>query len=610
VIDGTVWRKTSQRLAPATHTPSAVGHYDLHPGFPVGPGKIDLGFEALADLIAGQTQVILDGYGGVFWEDFRERLEQVLKARSVRSHWVCVEAAMRPSSEIDALAKPFLGGADPIFGTRFSGSLEDFFDAHKLEQLRPDAQAEVNLIYGCGASLAAWDGMLVYLDVPKNEIQFRSRSGSILNLGSSQTSDAKSIYKRLYFVDWIALNQHKANLLERIDVIVDHQRPDEPSLMRGNDFRAALEAMTHNFFRARPWFEPGPWGGQWIKHQVPELPQDAPNYAWSFELITPENGLALESDGMLLEVSFDFVMFHDHRAVLGEAAERFGFEFPIRFDWLDTVKGGNLSVQVHPSPAYAKQHFGEGFTQDETYYILEAEPEAEVYLGFQDSIDPSTFRAALEQSHHNGTALEVEQFVQRHPARKHDLFLIPHGTIHCSGAGSVVLEISATPYIFTFKMYDWLRLDLDGNPRPMNIERAFENLDFSRRGERVQTELISKPVVLEGGDGWQVVHLPTHTDHFYDIQRLEFTHKFTAHTANACHILSLVEGTSIILETEHGMRQRFNYAETFVIPAAAGSYTLENLGPDEAKVIRAFVKPTLEPITGPTLEPATQPEKP
>lgn len=75
MIDGKGWRKTSQRLAPATHTPSAVGHYDLHPGFPVGPGKIGLGFEALADLIAGQTQVILDGCVGVT-NEHRTRLRE------------------------------------------------------------------------------------------------------------------------------------------------------------------------------------------------------------------------------------------------------------------------------------------------------------------------------------------------------------------------------------------------------------------------------------------------------------------------------------------------------------------------------------------------------
>jgi mannose-6-phosphate isomerase class I len=348
--------------------------------------------------------------------------------------------------------------------------------------------------------------------------------------------------------------------------------------------------MTHNFFRARPWFEPGPWGGQWIKKHVPELPQDAPNYAWSFELITPENGLLLESDGLLLEVSFDFVMFYDHRAVLGNAAERFGFEFPIRFDWLDTVGGGNLSLQVHPSPEYAAQHFGETFTQDETYYMLDCKNDATVYLGFQADISPLEFRAALEHSQEHNTPLEVEHFVQRHAAKKHDLFLIPHGTVHCSGEGSLVLEISATPYIFTFKMYDWLRLDLDDKPRPLNIARAFENLDFSRRGEQVQ-ELISKPVLLESGDGWQVWHLPTHPDHFYDIERLEFKHPFEARTEDTCHVLSLVEGSSIMLETANGLRQRFNYAETFVIPAAAGSYRLLNEGSETAKVVRAFVRP-------------------
>jgi mannose-6-phosphate isomerase class I len=590
VTDTESWRKTTQRLAPAKHTASSPGNYDLYPSFPLESGKIALGFEALVDLIANSNCVVLDGYGGVFWEDFRSRLENVFSARNIRTAWVNIESALRPSIEIEALVEPFLGGDDPIFGRRFTGTLEDFFDANKLEKLCPNSHAQINLIYGCGASLAGWNGLLIFLDVPKNEIQFRARAGKVSNLGTSVLTDAKTMYKRFYFVDWIVLNQHKARLLERIDVILDHQRPDKPSFMLGNDFRQTLEVMTHNFFRARPWFEPGPWGGQWIKKYLPELPQDAPNYAWSFELITPENGLMLQSDGLLLEVSFDVVMFYDHRAVLGDAAERFGFEFPIRFDWLDTVGGGKLSLQVHPSPEYAATHFGETFTQDETYYILECDDSAEVYLGFQESVNPLEFRSALEHSHEHGTPLEVDQFVQRHPAKKHDLFLIPHGTIHCSGAGSLVLEISATPYIFTFKMYDWLRLDLDGKPRPLNIARAFENLDFSRCGERVQ-ELFSKPVLVSSGDGWSVFKLPTHPDHFYDIQRLEFQNDFEARTENTCHVLCLVEGSSIMLETAGGLSQRFNYAETFVIPAAAGSYRLRNENAEMAKVVRAFVRP-------------------
>ena len=589
--DAPIWRKTTQALALATHAPSSIGMYDLYPSFAVGAGKIATGFEALADLLTDSSRVVLDGYGGVFWDEFRTGLEAVFQARGVRSAWVNADDALLPADQLERLVAPFLGGDDPIFGTRFTGGLADFFDSAKLNGLQPDSSADVSLIYGCGAALAGWTGTLVYLDLPKNEIQFRSRAGRVCNLGFQVVSYAKTTYKRMYFVDWIALNQHKAQLLERIDVIVDAQRPSDPAVMRGGDFRAALKTMTHNVFRARPWFEPGPWGGQWIKQHVPELPQDAPNYAWSFELITPENGIAFSSDSLLLEVSFDFLMYSDHRAVLGDAAERFGYEFPIRFDWLDTIRGGNLSVQVHPSPEYAAQHFNEAFTQDETYYMLDCVPDAHVYLGFQADLEPIAFRAALETSHRDNTPLQVEQFVQRHPAHKHDLFLIPHGTIHCSGTGSLVLEISATPYIFTFKMYDWLRLDLDGKPRPLNIARAFENLNFSRRGEGVKTELVSQPVLLEAGADWRVVSLPTHADHFYDIQRLEFIGHFQTHTQNACHVLALVEGTSVMLETSGGVSQRCNYAETFVVPAAAGAYRLVNEGQGEAKVIRAFVRP-------------------
>lgn len=585
------WRSSTQTLAPATHTPPNAGQYDLYPGFPLPTGQIELGYAALAQQLLGAPIVIIDGYGGVLWDNFQQQLNAALLSCGVQAAWLDVSAALVAPDKIEALVAPFLGGDDPIFGTRFTGCLADFFDPEKRAALQPHPTANMTVLYGCGAALAGWQGRLVYLDVPKNEIQFRSRAGSITNLGAAAPESPKKMYKRFYFVDWVALNQHKADLLPRIDLFVDAQRPDEPTAVSGDAVRAGLTAMSQNFFRVRPWFEPGPWGGQWIKEKIPQLPQDVPNYAWSFELIVPENGLMFtDKNGRFLEISFDCLMYHNHRAVLGECADRFGYEFPIRFDFLDTVDGGNLSVQCHPRPEFITEHFGETFTQDETYYILDCKPGAEVYLGFVEEIDPAAFRQELERSHAEKAEIDIRQFVNVEPANKHDLFLIPNGTIHCSGIDNMVLEISATPYIFTFKMYDWMRLDLEGNLRPMNIERAFQNLYFERKGNRVRQELVSKPTQIAAGADWQLIHLPTHPVHFYDVHRFEFSGTVQAETNGSCHVMSLVEGSTVILETANGMRQRFNYAETFVVPAAAGSYRLMSEDGQPVKVIKAFVK--------------------
>ena len=585
------FRITTQTLMPARRDPRPAGEYDIYPSFPLGAGRVRSGFEGLAARLAGLDRVILDGFAGVMWEDFRERLEAELRKLGKQPAWARVDDALKTEDEIETLVAPFLGGDDPLFGTRFTGELLDFFNRWALADLRPSSSGQPLILYGCGAALAGWDGLLLYVDLPKNELQFRARAGIPTNLGLKGALPAKAAYKRSYFVDWPALKAHRAALLPRLDGLLDGQRPNQPLWISGMDFRAALERMSRNFFRVRPWFEPGPWGGQWLKRRLPQLAQDAPNYAWSFELISPENGLVFESSGWLLEASFDWLMAQSAEAVLGQAAARFGDEFPIRFDFLDTIEGGNLSVQCHPRPEYALRCFGEKFTQDETYYILDCVPGARVYLGFRAGIDPAELRAALEHSYQAGEPLEVERFVQSHPAAKHDLFLIPNGTIHGSGQGNLVLEISATPYIFTFKMYDWQRPDLDGKPRPLNISRAFENLYFERQGPRVQEELLSHPQVLAEGPGWKVVHLPTHPTQFFDVHRLEFEQSIQVDSAGQCHVLSLVEGRSVALETGQGMRQRFNYAETFVVPAAAASYRLINEGGGIARVVKAFVRP-------------------
>jgi mannose-6-phosphate isomerase class I len=585
-------RKTEQFLAPLYKPNLSAESYDLYPASPAS-GEIETGYEALAGIIAKKKVVAIDTYIGVFVDDIRKQIDRVLSGSGKRIIWWDTRLLMKPESEIEIMIDPFMGGNDPLFGKRCTLTLSDFFNQEKLDAFRivPSDDA-IHIVIGCGAALLEPNAFLIYVDLPKNELQFRARAGSITNLGAVVPASSKEMYKRFYFIDWAVLNLHKQKITNSIQLIVDGQRPTEPVMMKGDAFRETLSRISCNYFRVRPWFEPGAWGGQWIASHIPGLSKNVPNYAWSFELIVPENGIMIEQAGLLLEVSFDFLMYHDAKAILGDATERFGVEFPIRFDFLDTIDGGNLSVQCHPQTEYMKENFGENFTQDETYYILDATDEAKVYLGLQQSIVPSVFRKTLEESAEKATPVEIEKFVQAHPASKHDLFLIPGGTVHGAGQGNMVLEISSTPYIFTFKMYDWLRQDLDGKPRTLNIKRAFENLDFSRKGERIKNEFISKPVIIDSGKDWQLIHLPTLANHFYDVHRFDFTTSVVAETGNGCHILMLVEGAQIQLETANGMTQRFHYAETFVIPAACGSYRLTNLGPAMVKVIKAFVKST------------------
>jgi mannose-6-phosphate isomerase class I len=179
--------------------------------------------------------------------------------------------------------------------------------------------------------------------------------------------------------------------------------------------------------------------------------------------------------------------------------------------------------------------------------------------------------------------------VQKLPAHKHDLFLIPNGTIHASGKNNLVLEISSTPYIFTFKMYDWLRLDLNNQPRPINIEHGMQNLYFDRKGEYVTEKLVSHPITEEECECGKKIKLPTHEEHFYSVYRYEFTGSIQIKTNNQCHVCMLVEGEKISV-TVNGNSSTFHYAETFVVPAATRNYEIINKGNGKAFVVVAQVK--------------------
>ncbi|WP_424492421.1 class I mannose-6-phosphate isomerase [Salinimicrobium sp. GXAS 041] len=581
-------RKTTQFEFPVKKG-SEVSEYNIYPTHEIGMDQINYGYDSLAEILVSSRTIRIDGYVGVRFLDIKEELNTAFKKKGIEPVWINVESALKDEQKIEELIAPFLGGDDPVFGKLCDLHLIDFFKKEALVALVKKASAEPIIFYGIGAALVPVDGEVVFFELSKNEIQFRSRAGSITNLGATQACSSQSMYKRFYFVDWPVLNNHKKELTGKIDFLVDGQRSENITWIKGNDWRESINTIVEGPLRARPWFSPGAWGGHWIKDKIKGLSDDVVNYAWSFELIVPENGIIIESNGYMLEFSFDFLMFHAGKEILGNDFEVYKYEFPIRFDFLDTVEGGNLSIQCHPQKEYMKRHFGENITQEETYYILDKKDDAHVYLGFQENISPVEFRRALETSFQESKEIEITQYVQKFNSQKHGLYLIPPGTIHSSGKNNLVLEISSTPYIYTFKMYDWQRLDLDGKPRPLNIERGMANLVFERAGTTVEEELISRPLEVEANENWILEHLPTHKEHLYDVNRYTVYTSVTINTSGKAHVLNVVEGKSI--EVISGSKSVvYHYAETFLVPAQVKEYSLKNSSERPVKVILAFVK--------------------
>lgn len=549
----------------------------------------------LSSRVGGKNLTIcVDCYHGV-WED--ETLASLVEGLKPDHVFLAADAALDKDAVNAMLAYNVTD--DRVFGIMSHHRIGQFFDPAKLEKLQAEiaAAAGVKLVFGVGAALLCKADVLVYADMARWEIQQRFRAGKLANwLNDNYDEDTLRKYKRAFFVDWRVLDHHKMSLFDRIDYILDTNNAAAPRMMTGEIYRKGLNQAVTQPFRVMPYFDPGVWGGQWMK-SVCGLDLEKPNYAWSFDGVPEENSLLFNVNGIVLETPAINLVLSKPRQLLGDKVHaRFGAEFPIRFDFLDTMQGGNLSLQVHPLTEYIQNTFGMHYTQDESYYILDADENEDtfVYLGCKNGIDREEFARALEESQETGK-FDAEKYVNVIPAKKHDHFLIPGGTIHCSGKNCMVLEISATPYIFTFKLWDWGRLGLDGRPRPIHLQHGMKNIQFDRDTEWVMDNLVGRVDLLHEEEGLREERTGLHEREFIETRRHWFTRKVEHDTHDGVNMLNLVEGEEAIVESPDGAFEPFivHYAETFIIPAAVGKYTIAPHGPSVGKklaTIKAYVR--------------------
>lgn len=559
--------------------------YDKYPSTKVD-GKAYLGYEDIANILLTSLKdksiVAFETYPGVDKEEVIDNLISKLGFDRV----IDIEEACFSEEELNRLLKRNLTD-DRVFGLMSHYEIEEFYHLDNVKEIEESLKGRVAII-GFGASLVKHDA-LIYLDLTRWEIQLRYRSGMPNFRCTNYNEDILRKYKRGFFIEWRTADRLKKRVLKDSLFYLDTNVKNTPKMIRTEDLFKGLNKISKVPFRLVPYFDPGVWGGQWMK-EVCNLDPSKKNYAWSFDGVPEENAILLDFSGIKVASPAINVVFFEPINLLGNKVHaRFGTEFPIRFDFLDTFEGGNLSLQVHPLTEYIQDKFGMHYTQDESYYILDAKEDSVVYLGVKEGTKKEELINALKESQATGKLFDDEKYINKFKAKKHDHFLIPAGTIHCSGKNTMVLEISATPYIFTFKLWDWGRLGLDGLPRPVHIEHGQHVIQIDRDTKWVKENLVNHFEEKEDGS----TKTGLHEREFIETRRYFFDKKIKINTCGSVNMNNLVEGQGAIIESVNGEFEPFvvHYAETFIIPEHIKEYYIRPLNENEyCGVIKAYVR--------------------
>jgi mannose-6-phosphate isomerase class I len=581
-------------------TDSSKFEYDRFPKMykEASPDEYFCGAEKMAQEIRKRaanrekTVVVLDLYPGV-----SDQTVQLICQALGNPPVFDSEDCMIDRTEYQKRIFPYLTN-DRVFGKMcWDKRWIDFFDREKLEKMRQTVSSLSGLliVYGVGAACVTKGDLLIGCDLSRWEIQCRYKRGA--SNFHTENADVPQLakFKQGYFFEWRLADFHKTEIVWKdADYFVDCQEEKNPKMMTSRLFFECLDQLCKGPFRTVPYFDPGVWGGQWMKKKF-DLPE-APNYAWSFDGVPEENSIlfCLNRETVFEFPAMDLVKYRPIELLGQRVYDRFGAEFPIRFDFLDTMGGQNLSLQVHPTTDYIRENFGMTYTQDESYYFLDVDERQETfaYLGLKKGVDRQKIIEDLKRAQRGEIEFPADQYVNKIPVKKHDHLSIPAGTVHCSGKNTMVLEISATPYIFTFKLWDWGRLGMDGLPRPIHIEHGEKVIAWERDSQWVQENLVSPFQTIWEDEEASAIRTGLYQSEFIDTIRYQTRKKLEIKSDGGVNMLNLTSGKAAWIESPSQKFAPFlvRYAETFLIPAAAGDYTVTPFDCEEIFLIRAGIR--------------------
>jgi len=558
----------------------------------------------------------IDGFLGVEWQKFISVMKESLVEAGFSTETIDISSHYKPHSENGKIIDSYLTG-DPFFGRVFDGCLEDFLDTSSLDALKEKLESHKSkkttstgsspqavICYGCGAAnnfLREFYDFVFYVDITREEFVKRIQKNEFgflrpqeISEGMSQAADIGLpvyLFKLSTYVYYPVLERYKKYLLPYVDCYLDGNISEELKLVPRDTFNGILSILAQYPIRLKPLYIPSPWGGQWIK-KIRKLPKSMINCAWSFEAVAPEMSLKIAVGDTFLEIPFLTFLSRESVRLMGySAAERFENFFPIRVHYDDGIEGGNMAIQVHPPTSYVKKCFNEEIGQDESYYIVFTGPGSKVFLGLKEETDEEEFYEAVRKSEIQGVPLDYDKYVNSIPSKVGDLFLIPAGTVHASGRNEVVLEIGNS-YGYTFHIYDYLRPDLHERLRPIHSSHAFQVIKFRRTARWVNQHLKQRPRLVRSGQDWAEYLLGKLEEIFYVVHRLEFATKIDDDTKGKFHILTLVEGDGMIVQSKERPERKYglDFSETVIVPACFGKYSILNLGHDLCKVIKVLLK--------------------
>ena len=227
--------------------------------------------------------------------------------------------------------------------------------------------------------------------------------------------------------------------------------------------------MDDTLILLEPLYQERVWGGRTLESLYGrQLPSENTPYGESWEVVDREEAQSAVRKGRHAGRSLQDLWQHHREEIFG--ADSLGWKcerFPILVKILDARD--KLSIQVHPPADIAARMGGEPKT--EMWYIVDATPGAELYVGLKDGVTHGEFKRGLSQGE---TAAQVHR-ISPHPG---EFIFIPSGRLHAIGAGLLIFEIQQNSDT-TYRVFDWNRLGLDGEPRQLHVEESLKCIDFN-----------------------------------------------------------------------------------------------------------------------------------